>query len=423
MLSPIARSRGDAASLDAVVIGAGFAGLGAAAALRASGAARFAVLEQGDRPGFFWASQYDRLRLHTRSHDMPFDGGLASRYPPFKTALEVQRYLGDYADLHGVRAHCRWGSRVLRVTGDPSARPMRWTIETATGALRARYVAVATSWSRVPHVPVVRGRDVFLGEVVHSTGYRTGRRFGGRRVLVIGSGNSAAEIALDLVQHGAAEVAMYVHGSRHVIPLRRSMAAMFALAAVGAVRLPPMVDAHALTVGTSDFDAVVARIDAVQTLSALDLSEFGIKPPPDPPVQHAFRTGRVAWADVGTARLVRRGLVRVIDGNARPLQTLVPAGAVLGGTEERFDDIVLATGYRPGLEELVEPRLLGSVPWRARVGPVTDGRGRSSVEPTIFFPGFDPGVYGGLHLGWWGWEAGETISRELRGHSRPPGSS
>ena len=66
-------------SFDAIVIGAGFCGLGAGAALRAKGVTRFAILEQGGEVGHFWTRTYDRIHLHSAFHDLPDDGGCAAR--------------------------------------------------------------------------------------------------------------------------------------------------------------------------------------------------------------------------------------------------------------------------------------------------------------------------------------------------------
>ena len=107
------------------------------------------------------------------------------------------------------------------------------------------------------------------------------------------------------------------------------------------------------------------------------------------------------------------GAIRVLDGNERPLEGLAEDGARLGGRVEPFDDVVLATGFEPGLEEFVDvPALLGPALWWKR-HPLTDGRCRSRVHPTVFFPGFDRTPLGGLSLGRWGWEVGERMAEAL----------
>jgi cation diffusion facilitator CzcD-associated flavoprotein CzcO len=68
--------------LDAIVIGAGFCGLGAGAALRARGATRFAILEQGGEVGHFWTGTYDCIHLHSAYHDLPHTAGCAAATRP-----------------------------------------------------------------------------------------------------------------------------------------------------------------------------------------------------------------------------------------------------------------------------------------------------------------------------------------------------
>ena len=85
-----------------------------------------------------------------------------------------------------------------------------------------------------------------------------------------------------------------------------------------------------------------------------------------------------------------------------------------GGGAEPFDDVILATGFEPRLEEFLDvPELLGPVLWW-KSHPLTDGRSRSTVHPSIFFPGFDRTPLGGQSLGRWGFEVGERIAEALR---------
>src|SRR5262245_17796733 len=107
---------------DALVIGAGFCGLATGAALRAAGVRSFAILEQGDSVGHFWTKTYDRIHLHSPWHGLPNDRGLIARYPMYKSRDELLRYFAEYADLHELGPHFRFGEKVrsvLRV--DPAA--------------------------------------------------------------------------------------------------------------------------------------------------------------------------------------------------------------------------------------------------------------------------------------------------------------
>ncbi len=89
--------------LDALVIGAGFAGLGTAARLRQRGAPRFALLEQGANVGEFWRTNDDRIQLHSPFHDLPDDGGERASYGIFSKRDELVAYFEAYARRRAAR--------------------------------------------------------------------------------------------------------------------------------------------------------------------------------------------------------------------------------------------------------------------------------------------------------------------------------
>jgi indole-3-pyruvate monooxygenase len=401
---------------DALVVGAGFCGLGVGASLRAHGVSRFAILEQGQQVGHFWSQTYDRLHLHSAYHDMPKDGGLRREYPIFLSRDELLDYFARYAQLHGLAPHLRCGTRVERVRRiEPSASDGdEWRLETSRGVFRTRYLAVATAICRVPKRPDIPGRERFRGRVLHSAEYRNPRSFVGRSVLVVGSGNSAAEISLDLVEGGAQGVALWVRAPRHFIPMRRMEILFRLFRALGALSEKQAGKTHRVSFGTREFGAIIAARDKITRLLSVDLSRFGIQKPARGPMAELAETGRIPTFDQGAIAKIRSGAIRVIDGNRRPIESFTEAGIRFGDGDEPFDDVVFATGFEPGLEEFLDvPELLGPVLWWKSY-PLTDGRSRSRIHPSIFFPGFDRTPLGGHSLGRWGWEVGERIAEALR---------
>lgn len=400
---------------DVLVIGAGFCGLGAGAALRARGVSRFAILEQGGEVGHFWTRTYDRIHLHSAFHDLPDDGGLRRGYGIFLTRDELLEYFRRYAERHGLAPHLRFGTRVTRVRRVAPAAPgePEWELETTAGRLRTRFLAVATAINRVPRQPRIPGREGFRGRVLHSAEYRNAKPFAGRSVLVVGSGNSAAEVSLDLVEGGAREVSLWVRGARHFLPLSR-VAVVFRLVRLFGQFTPAKIAAqHAVTWGTPEFDRTIAARDKLMTRLSVDLSAFGIRKPAEGPFSETMRRGRIPTFDVGAIRRIRSGEIRVIDGNLRPLEAFEAEGVRFGDGAERFDDVILATGFDPALDEFIaDAELLGPVRWHPLL-PLTDFRARSRVRPSIFFPGFDPTPLGGTSLGYWGKEVGERIAEAL----------
>jgi indole-3-pyruvate monooxygenase len=403
-------------TLDAVVIGAGFAGLAAGAALRARGVSRFAVLEQGAGPGHFWSTTYDRIHLHSAFHDLPDDGGLRRRYPIFLTRNQILEYFAHYAERHALAPHLRFGTRVTRVARiQPPQEDAEWEIETSREKLRARRLAVATAANRVPKLPEIEGRASFRGRVLHSAEYRNARPFAGRSVLVVGSGNSAAEIALDLVEGGAGPVHLWVRAPRHFIPLRRMAALYRAFRLFGLFSEARSAATHRMSFGTPEFVKTIEQRDQLVARLSVDLSRFGIRKPEQGPMAETFLRGRIATFDVGAIAKIRSGRIHVIDGNQRPIERFLEAGVRFGDGVQRFDDVILATGFQPHLEEfLADPELLGPVRWWKSY-PLTDGRCRSRVYPSVFFPGFDQSPLGGSGLGRWGFEVAERIAESLRG--------
>ena len=124
--------------------------------------------------------------------------------------------------------------------------------------------------------------------------------------------------------------------------------------------------------------------------------------------------GRIPTFDQGAIPKIRSGAIRAIDGNVRAIVGFTPDGVRFSDGPEPFDDVILATGFEPRLDEFIaDSELLGPAHWW-KTYPLTDGRSRSRVRPSIFFPGFDQNPNGGQSLGLWGWEAGDRIADELR---------
>ncbi len=396
-------------TLDVAIIGAGFAGLACAARLRALGIKNFAVFEQGSGVGAAWRKHYDRIRLHSPFHDLPDDGGLRRRYGLFLSRRELLDYFEAYAEHHALAPHLRFGQRVRQIAKERES----WRLETDEAVHEARSLVVATAYNRKPIVPELPGRSEFPGQVIHSGAYRNADPYRGARALVIGSGNSAAEIALDLCEGGAASAALLIRAPRHVLS-QKAMGRMAKIARLLRIELTPkhIARSHAYTRTHPEFRDKLREKDAFFGKFAIDLSEYGLEQPEDGPATEMYFRGRVPWMDQGTVAAVRDGRIEVIDAKREPLSKLTPSGVALGGRVLPCDLVVLGTGFEPGLDDLFvdADRLLYWNPDMGRRMPHTDGRSRSVPEPTLFFPGFDLSANGGLSLGLWGVEVADAIS-------------
>jgi cation diffusion facilitator CzcD-associated flavoprotein CzcO len=183
-----------------VIIGAGPAGVSAAVSLRDQGI-RPMLIDRAEDVAASSRNRYDRLKLNTGrqfSHlpNRPYPKGT----PTFPTRDQVVAHLDRHAHEDGIEL--RLGTRVERI----DRRPTGWRLTTSTGEIDGRQVVVATGYENPPVVPEWPGRDRFAGELLHSSAYRNPASFAGKRVLVVGAGSSAMEIAHDLATGGAAKV-------------------------------------------------------------------------------------------------------------------------------------------------------------------------------------------------------------------------
>ncbi|HXE25717.1 MAG TPA: NAD(P)-binding domain-containing protein, partial [Roseiarcus sp.] len=165
-----------ACSCDAIVIGAGPAGLAAAAALRARGLDAL-ILEKSGAVGAVWRRHYDRLHLHTDRARSGLPGlpipKACGRYP---SRADVVAYLEAYAAKFALKPVFNAPVRAVRRDG------RAWRAEAGENSQTAPIVVVATGSAGYPHVPAWPGMDEFGGPILHSSVYRNPAPFAGKRV-------------------------------------------------------------------------------------------------------------------------------------------------------------------------------------------------------------------------------------------------
>jgi putative flavoprotein involved in K+ transport len=348
---------------DAVVVGGGAAGLATAAMLRTRGLSPV-VLEQGEKPGWAWRSRYERLRLHTSRGLSGLPGYRIPRsFGRWVSRDGVADYLERYAAHHELDLRLR--TRADRIEPADGG----WVVQTSAGPLRAPLVVVATGFSNEPFLPDWPGRDGFRGELVHSSSYRNAEPFRGRDVLVVGSGNSGAEIAVDLADGRASRVRIAIRTPPHIV--RRDALGVPSQALgifVGA--LPPSVGG-ALAAG-------------LRRLTIPDLSAFGLQRPAERLAAQFARTGTVPILDVGFVAAVLDRRVEIVAA----VEAFDGASVVLADGSRIEPEVVLAaTGFRAGLEPLV-----------GHLG-VLDGAGLPRSDeplPGLHFLGYRPTLGGML---------------------------
>ncbi|MFB7262874.1 flavin-containing monooxygenase [Streptomyces nojiriensis] len=374
---------GDAAAPDMTtqprpvyVIGAGPGGLAAAAALRARGV-RAVVVEKSDAVGASWRQHYDRLRLHTTRRLSALPGlAMPRRFGRWVTRDNVVRYLERYAEFHELELVT--GVEVTRIepaTPGPEgegAGEGGWTLHASGGReLAAEAVVIATGYNHTPALPDWPGRDTYEGRLLHAREYRNPQPYAGQDVLVVGVGNTGAEIAVDLVEGGAARVRLAVRTAPHI--MRRSTAGWPAQRSGILVRRLPV--------------RLVDRVGRlVARASVPDLSAYGL-PRPATGLYSRVRQGSIPVQDVGLIDAVRSRKVEPVAA----VEAFDGAEVVLAdGSRIAPDAVIAATGYRRALEGLVGH--LGVLDERGR--PRTHGARTPEQAPGLYFTGFSNPISG-----------------------------
>ena len=327
-----------------VVVGAGPAGLSTAGALARVGI-RAIVLERDSEVGARWAERYDRLRLHTiRRFSGLAHHPLPRELPRYVSKDEFAGYLRDYAVRLGLDV--RLDTDVSRIRRDGDG----WVVEAPAAAFRAPLVVIATGKYDAPVLPEWPGRETFCGSLVHSSAYRSGGDYAGQDVLVVGFGNTGAEIAADLAEAGANRVGVSVRTSPPLI--RRDVVGVpIQLLGMAASVLPPR--------------AADRIASALRRVAIGDLSRYGLGPAEWGP----FTARRPPVIDVGFLRQLRARRVEILPAVERLTEHEV---VFADGRSEPFDAVVAATGFRNALADLVE---LDGEPARAPAGGAPCGPG------------------------------------------------
>ncbi|MEW2573729.1 NAD(P)/FAD-dependent oxidoreductase [Streptomyces sp. NPDC047070] len=350
------------------VIGGGPGGLAAAHALRVQGV-RAVVLEKSDRVGASWRRHYDRLRLHTTRRLSAMPGlPMPRSFGRWVSRDNVVRYLEKYAEHHELEIVT--GVEVSRV--ERSADGTGWLLHATGGReLTGSAVVVATGFNHTPYVPDWPGRDGYTGEFLHAGEYRNPAPFAGQDVLVVGVGNTGAEIAVDLVEGGASRVRLAVRTAPHIV--RRSTAGWAAqYTGILCRRLPV---------------ALVDRLAGpIAKLSIPDLAAQGL-PRPDTGLYSRVKEGSIPVQDVGLIDAVRKGRVEVVAA----VEGFEDGKVVLAnGDRVGPDAVIAATGYRRALENVVGH--LDVLDGRGR--PVVHGARTPKNAPGLYFTGFTNPISG-----------------------------
>jgi putative flavoprotein involved in K+ transport len=359
------------AMTEAIVCGAGTAGLAAAASLRSAGVEAI-VLERTEGVGASWRTRYDGLRLNTAGWMSTQPGYRASRrrYGEFPSRDAWVRYLEDYAAHH--RIDVRFGTQVRRlepVDGE-------WRVETDGEDLQARFVIIATGFDRDPDIPDWPGRKGFAGELIHSSAYRNPKPFQGRDVLVIGPNTTGSEVATLLSRGGAERVRVACRTPPNLIT-RKFLGA--------STNVPGLVLNH-LPLRVADQISWLG-----QRMVFGNLDRYGLPRSPDGIATTMRRRKQAPAYDSGFVSLLKAGRIEIVtavvgfDG---------PDVSLADGTRIQPEVVIAATGYRRGLEPLVGH--LGVLDGDGI--PLVSGGSEHPSARGLFFNGYRSDLSGQLRL-------------------------
>jgi putative flavoprotein involved in K+ transport len=349
----------------ALVVGAGPAGLAVARTLTDAGLT-VTVLEKAAEPGSSWAGHYDRLHLHTARTMSSLPGRMMPRrYGQWVARDDFRAYLHDYAEGLDVRL----GVTASNVTKTDAG----WHVDSTAGPFEARIVVVATGYNHTATFPDWPGLDDYTGRVVHSSTYRNPAALEAEHVLVVGPGNSGAEIAADLAQAGIV-VELAVRTQPNVV--RRQVLGI------------PM---QALTLVTSPLPSKLGdRVaNLVQAITVGSLRKHGITKAPSGVFTQMENDDVTPTIDVGLIDALRAGKVTVVAA----VESFTKDAVVLADGSTASPDVVLvATGFSRGLEPLVGD--LGVIVPGGR--PVINAAEQLPGLEGLFFIGYSNPITGNL---------------------------
>ena len=313
-----------------VIVGASAAGLATAACLKEANIG-FILLEKSSQVGQAWRNHYDRLHLHTNKRLSTLPGlSYPKSTPQYPTRQQVVLYLEDYIAHHHLEP--QFDQTVIAVEQLDDAQ---WVTETQDTCYQSQHIVMATGYTRQPNIPRWDGQENFTGDILHSSQYKNGQPYADQHVLVVGFGNSACEIALDLHEHGA-HPCMSVRSAVNVIPRDLFGIPILGIGIVMAY-LPPRV---------ADWLAW-----PLLRVKIGDITKYGLHKLPYGPNVQIRQDKQIPLLDIGTMDLIKRGAITIYPDITRFANNTVD---FRDGRSQHFDAVILGTGYRPAVHEFLK---------------------------------------------------------------------
>jgi cation diffusion facilitator CzcD-associated flavoprotein CzcO len=344
-----------------LVIGGAQAGLSIAARLNQLGVDTL-VVESWPRIGDSWRKRYHSLALHNSIHlnHLPY-----LEFPPTWPKYIPKDMLGLWFEFYAEAMEINCWTDTEFVSGEWHVDERCWTAKLKSGdgterVVRPRHLVFANGVSSYPLIPDLPGLDHFKGSVIHSEGFDSGAPWKGKHALILGTGSSANDIALDLHSFDV-KTTLIQRGSTTVVSIDPSARLNEAVFDEG----PPLEDCDLIVASATPTLMVEAYKQVTQRMLELDKKmieglkgigfKFDVGEDETGHQMKYFRRGGGYNLDAGSSALMIKGEIGLLDYDQ--IEQFVEKGALLkDGSTVPADLIVLATGYYPQ-EELVRRSL------------------------------------------------------------------
>ena len=312
-----------------LIVGASVAGLASAACLRHHNI-DYRIIEKHDQIATPWRDHYDRLHLHTHKagSNLPYKQ-FAKDIPRYPSRLQVIDYLEGYREAFQIEPEFNTEALKIKRVNDT------WITQTTKGFITSQNLIMATGAFSKPKPLDFPGLDTFPGPAIHSGEYKTAQPYQKKKVLIIGFGNSACEIAIDLYEQGAIPT-MAVRSPVNIVPRDLLGIPILQLSTILSKLPPRLADklskpAIALAIG--------------------NIERLGLRKPPYGPLEQIRKDMKSPILDIGTIKHIRKGHIKIqpdIDHIDR--QTI----HFKNGAKEDFDAIIAGIGFYRDYADVLE---------------------------------------------------------------------
>lgn len=312
-----------------LVIGASVAGLASAGCLTKA-KIDYTIIEKRDCVAFPWRNHYERLHLHSNKKlsNLPYKK-FDKSIPKYPARQQVVDYLDSYQKEFDIQPIFNTEATLVEKKRE------KWVVETTNGTFQAKNIIIATGPFGKPRDISFKGMENFKGEITHSFGYKSGQDYKGKKVLVVGFGNSACEIAIDLHEQGASP-SLSVRSAVNVLPRDVFGVPILQLGVLTSKFPPRLVD----------------KLNApLINLLVGDIQKLGLKKLPYGPLEQINKHQSIPLLDIGTLKHIKNGNINVFDGIDYLENNTVHFS---DGKSEEFDAIVAAIGYNRGFGDIVK---------------------------------------------------------------------